>query len=46
MSFLHKLLASLHRPAEVEATYDENLRAEDGFVPTSQIKSRGFLRIY
>jgi hypothetical protein len=42
MSFLHKLLASLHRRAEVAAQYDENLRAEDGFVPGS----RGFLRIY
>ena len=46
MSFLHKLFASFHHRAEAAAMYDENLRAEDGFVPTSQIKSRGFLRIY
>jgi hypothetical protein len=45
MAFLHKLFASLHRRAETAAAYDENLRAEDGFVPASQGGSR-FLRIY
>lgn len=45
MAFLHKLLASLHRRTETGATYDENLRAEDGFVPASQSGAR-FLRMY
>ena len=43
MSLLQKLLASLHHRTETTAKYDENLRAEDGFVRPSQ---RGFLRIY
>lgn len=46
MTFLQKLLASLHHRAEGAATYEQNLRAEDGFVSPSRIGSRGFLRIF
>jgi len=46
MTFLHRLFARLHHNEEAVAKYDENLRAEDGFVPASRIGSRGFLRIY
>ena len=42
MSLLQKLIASLQHRTENRPKYDENLRAEDGFVrPT-----KGFLRIY
>ena len=43
MSLLQKLLASLQHRTETTAKYDENLRAEDGFVRPTQ---KGFLRIY
>ena len=43
MSLFQKLLATLQHRTENTAKYDENLRAEDGFVRPSQ---RGFLRIY
>jgi hypothetical protein len=47
MSFLHKLLESLHpHRAEDVAKYEANLRAEDGFVPASRIGAKGFLRIF
>lgn len=42
MSLLHKLIASLQHRTENPPKYDENLRAEDGFVRPS----KGFLRIY
>ncbi|HTV08249.1 MAG TPA: hypothetical protein VMD97_04305 [Candidatus Aquilonibacter sp.] len=43
MSLLQKLFASLQHRAEHAPKYDENLRAEDGFVKPSQ---KRFLRIY
>jgi hypothetical protein len=43
MSLLQKLIASLQHRTESAPKYNENLRAEDGFVRPSQ---RGFLRIY
>jgi hypothetical protein len=43
MSLLQKLLASLQHRTENTAKYDENLRAEDGFVRPGQ---KGILRIY
>src|ERR1700760_752861 len=43
MSVLQKLLASLQHRTEKTAKYDENLRAEDGFVRPGQ---KGILRIY
>ena len=43
MSLLQKLLASLQHRTENAAKYDENLRAEDGFVRSGQ---KGILRIY
>lgn len=46
MSLLHRLFSALHHRTESDAKYDENLRAEDGFVPASQIRSRGLWRIY
>ena len=47
MSFFHRLLASLHHRAEDKVTkYETELRAEDGFVPVSQIRTRGLLRIF
>jgi hypothetical protein len=42
MSLLQKLIASLQHRPENQPKYDENLRAEDGFVRSS----KGFLRIY
>ena len=46
MSLLHRLFATIH-PREEEGTkYAESLRAEDGFVPVSQIRLRGLLRIF
>lgn len=46
MSFLHKLLESLHHRLEVEEVGETNLRAEDGFVPASRLRTRGFVRIF
>jgi hypothetical protein len=46
MSILQKLLASLHPRAEEVAKDAENLRAEDGFVPLSQMRGRGLMRIF
>ena len=43
MSLLQKLLASLQHRTENTAKYDENLRAEDGFVRPGL---KGILRIY
>jgi hypothetical protein len=43
MSLFHKLIASLQQRAENAPKYDENLRAEDGFVRPS---GRGVIRIY
>jgi hypothetical protein len=43
MSLLQKLFASLQHRAEHASKYDENLRAEDGFVRPSM---KAFLRIY
>ena len=43
MSLIQKLLASLQHRTENTAKYDENLRAEDGFVRPGQ---KGFLRLY
>ena len=43
MSLLQKLLASLQHRHEITAKYDQNLRAEDGFVRPSQ---KHILRIY
>lgn len=43
MSLLQKLIASLQHRTETAPKYDQNLRAEDGFVRPSQ---KGFLRIY
>lgn len=43
MSLLLKLIASLQHRTENPARYNENLRAEDGFVRPSE---KGFLRIY
>jgi hypothetical protein len=43
MSLLQKLVASLQHRQESAPKYDENLRAEDGFVRPS---GRAFLRIY
>ena len=43
MSLLQKLLASLQHRTENTAKYDQNLRAEDGYVRPSH---KGFLRIY
>ena len=43
MSLLQKLLASLQHRNENTAKYDENLRAEDGFVRPGQ---KGILRVY
>ena len=43
MSLLQKLLASLQHRTENTAKYDENLRAEDGFVRPAQ---KSILRIY
>lgn len=46
MSFFQRLLASLQHRAETVTKYETELRAEDGFVPSSQIKTRGLLRIF
>lgn len=46
MSLLHRLFESLHPHVEMDEKYEENLRAEDGFIPVSRIRSRGFLRIF
>jgi hypothetical protein len=46
MAFLHRLVERLKYRAEMNSTYDENLRAEDGFVPASQVKTRGVLRVF
>lgn len=46
MSLLHRLFATLHPRVEEGTKYAENLRAEDGFVPASQIRARGLLRIF
>jgi hypothetical protein len=46
MSFFHRLFARLNHREEAVAKYDENLRAEDGFVPASRGGSRGLLRIF
>jgi hypothetical protein len=43
MSLLQKLIASLQHRAENTTKYDENLRAEDGFVRSGQ---KGILRVY
>lgn len=43
MSLLQKLFSSLQHRADHAPKYDENLRAEDGFVKPSQ---KGFVRIY
>ena len=43
MSLLHRLIVSLQHRAELTPKYDQNLRAEDGFVRPGQ---RGFIRIY
>ena len=43
MSLLQKLLASLQHRSENSPKYDQNLRAEDGFVRPSQ---KNFLRVY
>lgn len=43
MAILQRLIASLQHRAESTPKYDENLRAEDGFVRPS---GRGILRIY
>ena len=43
MSLIQKLLASLQHRNENTPKYDENLRAEDGFVRPGQ---KGILRIY
>ncbi|HEY4010449.1 MAG TPA: hypothetical protein VGM11_09890 [Acidobacteriaceae bacterium] len=43
MSILQKLIATLQHRTESAPKFDQNLRAEDGFVRPSQ---RGFLRIY
>jgi hypothetical protein len=43
MSLLQKLIASLQYRPEHGPKYDQNLRAEDGFVRPGQ---KGFLRIY
>ena len=45
MTFFQRLLASLHR-AERVTKYETELRAEDGFVPVSQIRTHGLLRIF
>ena len=43
MSLLQKLFASLQHRAEHAPKYDENLRAEDGFVRPSQ---KSIMRLY
>jgi hypothetical protein len=43
MSLLQKLIWNLQHRTEHGPKYDENLRAEDGFVRPSQ---KGFMRIY
>jgi hypothetical protein len=43
MSIFHKWLTNLQHRPESRPKYNENLRAEDGFVRAS---GRGFLRIY
>jgi hypothetical protein len=43
MSLLQRLLATLQHRTENAPKYDENLRAEDGFVRPGQ---KGILRIY
>lgn len=42
MSLLQKLISSLHHRTENPPKYNENLRAEDGFVRSQ----KGFLRLY
>lgn len=43
MSLLQKLISSLQHRTENSPKYNENLRAEDGFVRPSQ---KQFLRMY
>jgi hypothetical protein len=43
MSLLQKLLENWQHRPEMRPKYNENLRAEDGFV---RLSGRGFLRIY
>jgi hypothetical protein len=57
MSSVHRFLASLHgadrcpqriaKPRTMTpANHEDNLRAEDGYVSVSRVKSHGFLRIF
>jgi hypothetical protein len=46
MTLLHKLWATFHHRADTAESGQENLRAEDGFVPASQVRLRGVLRIF